>query len=81
MRNLDEYFSKRKIDYKKLVDYGFRKDGLVYYYSVKILDDDFEVQIEISENKKHSKIIDLFDNGEYVLVDVDDAVRFFCGEC
>ena len=78
MRNLDEYFSKRKIDYKKLVDYGFRRDGLVYYYSIKILDDNFEVQIEISDNKKYSKVIDLFDNGEYVLVDVDDAVRFFC---
>lgn len=78
MRNLDEYFNKRKIDYKKLVDYGFRRDGLVYYYSIKILDDNFEVQIEISDNKKYSKVIDLFDNGEYVLVDVDDAVRFFC---
>ena len=78
MRNLDEYFSKRKIDYKKLVDYGFRMDGLVYYYSIKILDDDFEVQIKISDSKKYSKVIDLFDNGEYVLVDVDDAVRFFC---
>ena len=52
MRNLDEYFSKRKIDYKKLVDYGFRRDGLVYYYSIKILDDDFEVQIKISDSKK-----------------------------
>ena len=78
MRNLDEYFNKRKIDYKKLVDYGFRRDGLDYYYSIKILDDNFEVQIEISDNKKYSKVIDLFDNGEYVLVDVDDAVRFFC---
>ena len=78
MRNLDEYFSKRKIDYKKLVDYGFRRDGLVYYYRIKILDDDFEVQIKVSDSKKYSKVIDLFDNGEYVLVDVDDAVRFFC---
>ena len=79
MRNLEKYFTKRAINYSKLIKYGFKKDENKYIYKTKILDNAFEVKVIISDTEKYSKIIELEDNIEYVLVDVEDATGEFVG--
>ncbi len=79
MRNLNNMFEKRTIKYDKLQDYGFIKKDNQYIYKSKIVNEQFEVQISISNENKYSKVIDSFDGSEYALVDVENAVGEFIG--
>lgn len=80
MRNLEKEFIKRTINYKKLTNYGFKKQENEYSYKTKILKGDFEVHIVLSKDNQYSKIIDIENNTEYSLVDVEDAVGEFVGK-
>lgn len=79
MRDLEVFLKKNTIDYKKLNKYGFIKENDKYLYRERILNNSFEVQIFIEENKKYSKVIDIENDEEYALVDVEDAVGEFVG--
>lgn len=79
MRDLEVFLKKNTIDYKKLNKYGFIKENDKYLYRERILNNSFEVQIFIEENKKYSKVIDVENDEEYALVDVEDAVGEFIG--
>lgn len=79
MRNLSKDFENRTIDYKKLVEYGFLKNANCYVYERKIYNDSFKVVIELSKEKKISRVIDLSDNEEYILVDVISSTGDFVG--
>lgn len=60
----ENYFKKNKIDYKKLMDYGFTKQKNSYIFT-KTLIDNFKVIINIKENKINGKIIDEISDEEY----------------
>lgn len=77
MRSLNKYFENRKIDYHKLIEYGFVKNDS-YIYKTKIYD--FEIVIEINDNIKQSKIIDTETNEEYILVDIENANGEYVGK-
>ena len=79
MRNLEKQFKNRKIDFDKLLDYGFIKNNHKYLYEKNICDDSFKIIIEINNLTKISKVIDLNLNEEYILVDVDSASGEFVG--
>lgn len=79
MRDLNDIFSKRKVDYSKLVRYGFEKNENLYTYKTCLSEKSFQVCIFISEQKKYSKIIDIENDIEYSVVDVDDANGEFVG--
>lgn len=80
MRDLEKYLNNKKIDYNKLIKYGFIKDNNKYIYKIKIQNNEFEVVVEISDNIKVSKIIDIFSNEEYILVDIEEASGEFVGK-
>ena len=67
MRDLSKVLKNREINDASITN----------LYKAKILDDQFEVIIDIKN--KTSKIIDLSSNEEYVLVDVENAVGEFVG--
>ncbi len=79
MRDLNIYLKKSIIKYNKLSNFGFSKAESGYLYKEPILDEEFEVQIFISKDKKYSKVIDVENNSEYALVDIEDAVGEFIG--
>lgn len=83
MRNLNELLKGKSIDYNKLSEFGFKfnEDSGIYVYA-KVLNNGFEVQIQISPKSKEafSKIVDIENNMEYALVDIEDAVGEFVGE-
>ena len=80
MRNLDILLKNRSISYDKLNEFGFVKDKSEFIYQEKICDNQFEVMISISETRKITKIIDLLNKDEYMLVDVQDSVGEFVGK-
>ncbi len=80
MRNLDSRLKKRKINYEKLLKYGFEKKNEKYTYTTKIQDDKFEVNIIISNEKNYAKLIELENNTEFILVDIETSSGKFVGQ-
>lgn len=62
----EKVFEKRKINYQALLEYGFKKAGDVYKYSIKIVNN-LKAEIIISNGKVSGKIFDLNSHDEYIL--------------
>ena len=77
MRNLENYFKDRKINYDRLIEYGFILKEDNYYYEKIINDGVFKIVIEINKQQKIAKVIDLLNDQEYNLVDVKGATGNF----
>ena len=67
MRNLNKYFENKKIEYNKLIKYGFIKEKEKYIYQQKIVNNSF-------------KIIDIANNEEYILADIKSSRGSFVGQ-
>lgn len=80
MRNLESKLKKRKINYKKLLEYGFKKENKKYIYKTKIQEGQFEVNVVISDEKNYAKLIDLENETEFILVDLETSTGQFVGE-
>ena len=75
MRNLEGELKNKKIDYDKLLKYGFIEENEKYIYKAKILDNQFEINAVISNEEQYSKLIDIETNTEFVLVDVENLLE------
>ncbi len=74
----DEIFKRYKINYRKLLNYGFLKKQDKYVYSLNILDGSFKVDIEIFEDAKvKGKIYDLASDSEYTNFRVQNVTGKF----
>lgn len=80
MRNLENCFKDRKINYDRLIEYGFILKEDNYYYEKIINDGVFKIVIEINKQQKIAKVIDLLNDQEYNLVDVKGATGNFVGK-
>ena len=67
----NEVFKRFKVDYKKLIDYGFVKENNDYLYEKEFFDNDFKAIIKINKNEIIGKVIDLVDNSEYTNLRLD----------
>lgn len=73
MRDLSKSYNSRTFDYDKLIKYGFENNSGKYIYKTKIYKDQFEMFVQISKESKISKLIDLANEDEYILVDVEES--------
>lgn len=80
MRNLNNKLRKRMIEFEKLLEYGFWQENNQYIFKKKIYNEQFEIVVIVSNNSINSKIIDLENDDEYVLVDVVGASGEFVGK-
>ncbi|OUP73223.1 hypothetical protein B5F09_11655 [Erysipelatoclostridium sp. An173] len=80
LRNLENYFKDRKINYDRLIEYGFILKEDNYYYEKIINDGVFKIVIEINKQQKIAKVIDLLNDQEYNLVDVKGVTGNFVGK-
>lgn len=80
MRNLENYFKDRKINYDRLIEYDFILKEDNYYYEKIINDGVFKIVIEINKQQKIAKVIDLLNDQEYNLVDVKGVTGNFVGK-
>ncbi len=80
MRDLGKEFENRDINYQQLLDYGFVEENKCYSFQKNICNGNFNVIVEISKKEKKSKVIDIFTDSEYALVDVRDLQGSFVGQ-
>lgn len=80
MRIVDNELKNKTIDYDKLLKYGFTKENEMYLYKTKIYDEQFEMNVIVENNKIISKLIDLMNEEEYILVDIKDTAGEFVGK-
>lgn len=80
MRNLNNELKRKTIDYNRLLEYGFAKENNQYIFKKKIYNEQFEIIVIVSNNSIVSKIMDLENDDEYVLVDVLGASGAFVGK-
>ena len=60
-----EIFKKTKINYDKLIEYGFKKDNSLYKLEKNILNEAFKIEIIIDNDIVNGTIYDLKMNDEY----------------
>ncbi len=80
MRSLNSKLKERKIDYEELLKYGFRKENEKYIYKTTIQNDQFEVNVIISDKENYAQLIDLEDKAEFILVDIETSTGQFVGQ-
>ncbi len=80
MRNLSEELKNKKIEYQKLLKYGFIKQKDSYIYEDILLDGKFKMLVQVIKEEVFSKVLDIENNDEYLLVDVKDAKGEFVGK-
>ena len=80
MRNLNNQLKNKKIDNKKLIEYGFEKQNNIYIYKTQIFNNQFEMIAEVKDNNIISKLIDLANEEEYILVDIEGSTGEFVGK-
>ena len=51
----EEIFKRRKVDKKKLIKYGFKKEENIYKYSKNFLEDSFRADIVVNERGEVSR--------------------------
>ena len=69
----DEIFKKSKIDYDKLLNYGFVLDKNIYKYNKFILNNTFMISVLVNKEGKVSvKVYDLIINDEYTSFRIKD---------
>ena len=80
MRDLTESLKKRKIDFKKIIEYGFKQKDNNYLFEQNICKDKFKVIVNFTKTSQTAKVIDLALNEEYLLVDVKQSTGEFVGK-
>lgn len=80
MRSLDNELKNKTINYNELLKYGFQKENETYTYKTKIHDEQFEMIVTVKDEKMTSKLFDLANEDEYILVDVQDSTGEFVGK-
>jgi len=80
MRNLENELKNKAINYDALLKYGFHKENEMYTYKTKIYNNQFEVYVIFSKEQATSKLIDIANEDEYILVDVQESTGEFVGK-
>lgn len=80
MRTLENELKNKEINYDELIKYGFIQENEIYLYKTKIYDKQFEMSVTVENNKMTSKLFDLTNEDEYILVDIQDSTGEFVGK-
>lgn len=81
MEEIENLLKSRKINFKKLLEYGFTKKENKYEYKTILIENELYIYVTLSTNGKlDAKVIDLLSNDEYFLVKVADATGEYVGK-
>lgn len=77
MIRIEQIFNNKKLNLGNLLDYGFEAKGTCFEYRKKILDDEFELVLQIDKDENLDyKVIDLNMDDEYALIKTDACGGF-----
>lgn len=77
---MSDIFENKKPDYKKLIDFGFKKKGQIYSYNQEIYNGQFELVIEIEGKDVTTKLFDESTGELYTLHLIEGAEGTFVGQ-
>ncbi len=81
MEDIENLLKTRRIDFKKLLEYGFIEKEDQYEYKTTLIQNEFDIIVTFSKDSKFdTKVIDLVSNDEYLLVKVPDATGEYVGK-
>ena len=80
MRVIENELNNKTINPDKLLKYGFIQKNGIYLYKTKIYNEQFEMSVTVENNKMISKLLDLANGDEYILVDIKDSTGEFVGK-
>lgn len=81
MEEVYNLLKNRKIDFQKLIEYGFVKKENQYEYKEVLIENEFEIILVFDEKGKLDfKVIDLISNDEYLLAKVTEATGEYVGK-
>ena len=76
----EEIFSKKKIDFKRLESYGFKKENDKYTFEKAFLDNQFKAVVTVNKfGKIKGKVIDLNFGDEYTNYRIEEQIGEFVG--
>ena len=74
-------FKNKKVNFSKLSDFGFYRDGDDFVYSESVIEGMFRMDVRIlSDGTLKARVIDVDNDDEYVLHLTNDAVGAFVGK-
>ncbi len=77
----EEIFKRTKIDFAKILEYGFKKENDLYKYSKNIMNNTFKVDIEINNDGiVTGKVFDLSTGYEYTNFRIENLTGPFIGQ-
>lgn len=79
MRKLENDLKNKKVEISKLLNYGFIKENNQYILKDKIFNNQFEIVVWFIDNMIYSKLIDIENDDEYILVDIRNSNGEFVG--
>lgn len=81
MEDIEKILENRKINFKKLSEYGFIEKENQYEYKAALIENEFDIIVTFSQDGKlDAKVIDLMSNDEYLLVKVPYATGEYVGK-
>lgn len=80
MKNLENQLKNKTINYDALLQYGFIQENEKYFYKTKIYKGQFEMRVTVEKNKMTSKLWDIINEDEYILVDIPSSTGEFVGK-
>lgn len=77
----DEFFQRKKVNISKLKSFGFKKTDNLFEYNTNILDEQFDVNVTVTETGNVStQVYDRETGDEYTLYKTDTASGKFVGQ-
>ena len=76
----EKIFKSKKLQFDKLLNYGFVEKNGMFFLEKKIFDNQFILKVEISQNSISSNLVELETGEPYTLFLVEDALGAFVGE-
>ena len=80
MRKIINELKNKAIDFNKLLEYGFINQDNQYVFKTKIYSEQFEMIVCFSKEQNTSKLIDIANGDEYILVDIQESAGEFVGK-
>lgn len=78
---MSDIFTNKKVNFQKLLKFGFKKTDDGFCYSIYLLNKQFKLDIKItSTGKLHTKLFECETNDEYTLHLVQNATGTFVGK-
>lgn len=79
--DVEMLFKRKKVNFARLIPFGFSESGSVYTYSTGLVDGQFEMIVTVTtEGKVSAEVIENSSGEDYVLHRVSSATGAFVGE-